>query len=326
MVNIVIIGSGQLGSRHLQSLSNIDILTSIFIVDPSVEALAIAKQRFEQVVSSDTNIASIEYTTSLNKLPKTIDVAIIATNSDVRKEAIEQLIDNRVVRFLIIEKFMFQSIQDYQDIENLLDKHAVQAFVNCPRRMWPFYKELKKMLKEATYINYEVSAANLGIGCNGIHFVDHLAYLSDETDFTFDNRCLDKTVIQSKRKGFIEFTGILYGYSNSKKYITIASFPTGDNPLIINISSDVLKCTIREIEGTALISSKNNNWKWEEISFDYIFQSQLTHLAVQQLLDEGTCELTTYRESCIHHTNLLMTFINHINIHTKKKVKLCPVT
>ena len=48
MPTIVIIGAGGIGSRHLQSLSNIKIPLQIFVVDPILKALKIAKKMLEE--------------------------------------------------------------------------------------------------------------------------------------------------------------------------------------------------------------------------------------------------------------------------------------
>ena len=44
MKRIFIIGAGQLGSRHLQALKSSSNSLNIFIVDPSLESLNIAKE------------------------------------------------------------------------------------------------------------------------------------------------------------------------------------------------------------------------------------------------------------------------------------------
>lgn len=47
--NIVLIGAGQLGSRHLQGLKKIYTAVNIDVVDPNIDSISIAKERYEQV-------------------------------------------------------------------------------------------------------------------------------------------------------------------------------------------------------------------------------------------------------------------------------------
>ena len=53
MLNIAIIGCGQIGSRHLQALSLIKEGAIIYLVDNSPESIDISKERFEQVVNKE---------------------------------------------------------------------------------------------------------------------------------------------------------------------------------------------------------------------------------------------------------------------------------
>ena len=49
MINIAVIGAGQIGSRHLQALSQLNRLTNIQIVDPDYKSLERAREIFLQV-------------------------------------------------------------------------------------------------------------------------------------------------------------------------------------------------------------------------------------------------------------------------------------
>ena len=48
MKTIVVIGAGQLGSRHLQALSKVNFKTTIEVVDPFESSLVVAKGRFNE--------------------------------------------------------------------------------------------------------------------------------------------------------------------------------------------------------------------------------------------------------------------------------------
>ena len=47
--HILLIGAGQIGSRHLQALALSDINIEISVVDSSTASLAVAKDRYKQV-------------------------------------------------------------------------------------------------------------------------------------------------------------------------------------------------------------------------------------------------------------------------------------
>jgi len=325
MINIAIIGAGQIGSRHLQALSQLNRITNIQIVDPDCESLERARERFLQV-QKNKNVQNVEYLKNIVDLNNNLELVIIATTSDVRKEVIEKLLLQKKVRYVILEKVLFQKIKDFAVVNNLLIQNNIKAWVNCPRRIIKFYRQLKSKFREAKKVDYRVSSSNLGIGCNSIHFLDLFTFLTGQTNFVLFSDQLDSNIIMSKRPEFLEFTGTLYGTSSRGSNIAITSYLKGSAPLIISINSEVISCLIRESEGKAWISEKANNWIWEEVSFTIPYQSQITNLVVQDILDTGKCELTNYEESWNIHIPLLKSLIFYLQKQKMEDINLCPIT
>ncbi|WP_262055335.1 Gfo/Idh/MocA family oxidoreductase, partial [Legionella pneumophila] len=79
MKKIVIIGAGQLGSRHLQSLNLLNQEIEIDVIDPSLESLETAKNRFDATIQDVKH--KISYSQSLPN-HQTIDIAIIASTAN----------------------------------------------------------------------------------------------------------------------------------------------------------------------------------------------------------------------------------------------------
>lgn len=325
MLNIAIIGAGQIGSRHLQALSQLNRITNIQIVDPNYKSLERARERFLQV-QENKYVQKVEYLKNIKDLSNNLELVIIATSSDVRREVIEKLLLQKKVRYVILEKVLFQKIKDFAVVNDLLMRNNVKIWVNCPRRMNDFYKKLKSKFKEVKRVDYRVSSSNMGIGCNSIHFLDLFVFLTGQINFVLFSDQLDSNIIMSKRPGFIEFTGTLYGTSSRGSNIAITSYLKGNAPLIISINSEVISCLIREGEGKAWISEKTNNWIWEEISFTMPYQSQLTNLVVQDILDTGNCDLTKYEESWDIHIPLLKSLIFYLQKQKMEEIDLCSIT
>ena len=325
MINIAIIGAGQIGSRHLQALSQLNRITNIQIVDPNYKSLERARERFLQV-QKNKNIQKVEYFRNIVDLSNNLELVIIATASDIRREVIEKVLLQKKVHHVILEKVLFQKIEDYAIVNNLLSRNNIKAWVNCPRRMINFYKQLKSKFKEVKRVDYRVNSSNLGIGCNSIHFLDLFAFLTGQTNFVLFSDQLDSSIIMGKRPGFLEFTGTLYGISSRGSNVAITSYLKGNAPLIISINSEVISCLIREGEGKAWLSEKVNNWIWEEVSFTIPFQSQITNLVVQDILDTGECDLTNYGESWSIHIPLLKSLIFYLQKQKMEDINLCPIT
>ena len=93
MYNILLVGSGQLGSRYLQGLSRINNDLEIFVVDPNLNALSIAKDRFEEM-TKNTFSHSVNYYQDFNELGNEFDLGIIATNAED-----EERLQSRIPKF-----------------------------------------------------------------------------------------------------------------------------------------------------------------------------------------------------------------------------------
>ena len=325
MNQLAIIGAGQLGSRHLQALALIDRDVNIQVVDPNPEALEVAKIRFQEI-NGFGHVKKIEYLANICELRGELDLAVVVTNADVRRTVVEELLSAFQVRYLILEKLLFQRLQDYSSIGDLLNEKKATAFVNCVRRMWPFYRELKDLMRESPILEFHVGGSDWGLAGNSIHMLDLACFLSDKAEYTVENDMIDEEIVESKRKGFIELTGSLKGRLSGGPVFSISSYKQGNLPFFISIASEKFIYFIRESEGKAWIATKDNQWAWKEIYFKTPYQSQLTHLAVRQILDTGSCDLVTFLESSKIHIPLLKCLLSFLQNKKEGDPERCPIT
>lgn len=323
MINIAVIGAGQLGSRHLQALALLKQEVNIQVIDSSDDSLRTAEQRFKEVNSSFKG--TVSFHKELNDLEKNIQVAIIATNSKVRMTVLRNLIAHAKIKYIILEKFLFVKKSDYLEAQKLLEENHVSAWVNCARRMIPFYQHLKKELKGS--ILFSAVGNNWGLGCNGIHLLDLFAFLSDSKDIILSNDLLDKNIQESKRSGYIEFTGTITGHTD-KHSLHLSSFASDTSPLHITVNTATARYSIQEgATSKVWISRLDKNWEWEEVTFNIPFQSQLTHILVNDLLEKGNCDLPSFRESSHLHLLLLENFTSFLQkINNDNSIEECLIT
>jgi len=136
---IGLIGAGQLGSRHLQGLIHSENRLRIYVIDQSDEALATARIRFKEASDKNTDTKfNVSFHNKLDDLPAELDLVIIATTAEVRRIVVEDLLTNHQVKYLLLEKIVFQKVADFTAVNDLLNKTGVKAWVNCARRMYPF--------------------------------------------------------------------------------------------------------------------------------------------------------------------------------------------
>lgn len=325
MDRILIVGAGNIGSRHLQSLAKSRMPLEIVVVDPNTQALSISRQRFEEV-AKNRELRKPRYYQSLDAIGTEFDIGVIATTSDVRRKVIEDLLSKTKVRYLILEKVAFQSCEDFEYIVRLLKSRNIKAWVNFPRRVIPFYAKLKEMISPHEQIFYNVQGGEWGLACNAIHFIDHVSFLIEETGYRAYCHGLDKKIKESKRKGFIEFTGSLHCNFTNGSQLNLISKDDSNCPPLISILTASMSCLIEEEKGIAWLSKREKNWKWQKTKFKWYFQSELTYKIIDAITNTGNCGLPTLEESYLLHKPLLNAFTNYLHKITDKRYLACPIT
>jgi predicted dehydrogenase len=322
---IAVIGAGQLGSRHLQSLALLKEPSTIIVVDPMEQARQIAQEKFKNVKVNAQH--RLLFYSDLKQIKEnSFDVVIVSTNSSIRFNIIQELLSGFTVKYLILEKFLFPRLEDYEIIGQKLEYYGVECFVNCPRRMFSTYGEIKKLIGNEHQLHMDVLGNSWGLGCNGVHFVDLFQWFSGGqiiglTDF------LDNGYFDSKRAGYIEFSGKINGYSDNGNTFSIISYKSGVTNVSVRVSTPKYRFVINETRGRVLSEMIGmTNIQTEEVPFDMSFQSQLTNRVIEQLNSDGTCQLTSFKEAATTHKLLLNVFLRHYNLHRINKTDLCPIT
>lgn len=320
MNNLLLVGAGQIGSRHLQALANIKVPFKLTVVDPDQSSLDRAKTRLLEVSSSCSNIS---FTKRLMDA-ELFDLAFIATNADIRLAVFRDILTNSKVNNVIFEKVLFQSNTQIQECTALLNRFSIHAWVNCPRRVFPSYKALRTTLDNEDFLSMSVTGSNFGLACNGIHFVDLFAFLSRQTEFTFKSE-LDSSLIESKRLGCYEAFGTLDGEIGNQRLkiscdnisdkITLEiKIETSSRHYIINeITQEI---SVYNLEGELLSTTK----------FSILPQSQLSHIYATDILTTGKCELTSFSESATLHRKYLSVLLAHFNSIKSDRFEVCPIS
>jgi predicted dehydrogenase len=301
MFKIKIIGAGQLGSRHLQALKAVKQPLDIQVVDPSAASLQVAKERYEVVSSEQAH--QISFSTSFDRTDAT-DVAIVATNSDVRRKALVSLFDASRTKLLVIEKLLFNQSADYAVVGSKLAETGAKAWVNCPMRVMPVYEQIRASIGVAP-IYYRVTGSQFGLVTNAIHYIDHVAHLCGCTEFELDTSGLDRNPIPSKRQGFLELNGTLVARFADGSRCEITCYPTGTAPVVVEIFNEKNRYVVRESEGKLWHAGESSKWAWLEQAAPIPYQSQITTEVVESLLGKGDCGLTPYATSVRIHLQLL---------------------
>jgi len=309
---ILIVGSGNLGSRHLQGLFYTKFPLMIYIYDVSKQSLQLGKKRWEQVCETNQKtLHKVFYFSTLDKLPQRIDIVIVATNTDVRAQVIKQIIGKSDVHYWILEKFLAQSERDLDSISSLT-QNSDGAWVNIPRRMMDRQKQIRSYLPKKVPLLVTGRGNRWGLASNGIHQLDLVAWWTGETLRSIENYGLDSQWYESKRKGYFDICNckINVQYSGGTVLILESNLDGQPFSLEVEVQNKSWKiCDDDEFfsgpDGLLLLdSSKNEN------------QSSMTNKLVEALLKSGQCDLTELTESVKMHRIFLRYLLedwNHVH-------------
>ncbi len=325
MKKIALVGAGELGSRHLQSLGKCDFAVSLQVVDPNTNSLKVSEKRFKEIPHNEF-VRKIEFLTSIDELDEELDLVIVATSSNVRLKVLQELLVNKKknVKNIILEKVLFQSVRDLQEASSILAGYGVRSWVNCPKRSFESIRKIKELCGKSSFISCTVAGNNWGLLCNSIHFIDTMAFILESTNYQLSTKKLIEEIHQSKRSGFIEMFGTLeVEFPNGKLMLT--SNESEQLSFVTSFETEELSLVLDEKIGKLHISHKNTGSS-EELAFKHPFQSEMTSKIAKKILFEDNCELTTFEESAKLHEPFLKSLVDVYQALTKSDSLSIPIT
>lgn len=242
--SVLLVGVGGFGVRHFQSLAP-ESLIQLMACDLSADALSDAKRSVGECIDCT-------FFRSLNEIDEGshFSWAIIATDArnrlGVAKSALRRFnIDN-----LLLEKIVFNRLNDYKEFDEIIKtEYFGNIFVNFPRRTYKKYLILKNVLSKCKKINIVVRGNNIGLGCNGLHFIDLFEFL---TGCAVDTISIDIAgeVFPAKRNGYIDFDGMIRCSSLAGALLIESSYESDAvGPTTIEIICDGCHCLYSERSG-----------------------------------------------------------------------------
>lgn len=325
MMKCAVIGAGQLGSRHLQGiLTYRKTSLKVFVVDPSDASLQRAEQRSREI----SHPHRLTYVRAIKELPVQLDLVVVATNSDVRAAVVCDLFNHSAVKRLILEKVLFQSIEEYDAIEKLLTARAVDCFVNHPRRMFSHYRNLREYFHGSNDLSAQAVGRNWGLGCNAVHIIDLFEFLTGSALSELDTSGLDPEILPSKRAGFVEFTGTLSGRLSNGGTFQISSFAgTTPNALSISLLGSAQRCTVHEAERECvLLREENAAFTSTDIPLEPKFQSELSGLFIEEFAEGRNSGLTDFKSSFRTHRIYIAALLAFFRHHRGAQHIKLPIT
>lgn len=296
MDRIALVGLGNLGSRHLQGLVRCRRVLAISLYDPSAAAVELAQERWIEAGGQESGHQIV------GPHEARYDVAIIATTADHRAAAVSALLDQSDVGAWLLEKPLAQSLSELDTMRSLICK---PAWVNLTRRAIPWHQAIAaEMRKVSGTMSVSVVGGAWGLAGNALHFADMMRWWRDSEPTDVDTSGLNKLWHESKRPGYSEIFGSLrlsYGDGSS---LTLTSQADG-GPHHIAVSTNEGNYSIDEKAGKftrpdgSILDGRN------------VFQSELTGMVVQNILEVGAPDLPTFEDVAKIERLLLSAFLAH---------------
>ena len=315
--NILISGAGQLGSRYLQGLTKCKLPLRIYVHDKCEESLSHAKQCWAEMLELHVN-HEVSYHTTLDALPRHIDICIVATTANSRPEVVSDITRKTRVRFWVLEKVLAQSRAGIDAIVSHVAPENT-AWVNTPRRMIPWHQQIRNDFQLGGPLDVTITGGAWGLGCNSIHYLDLLKWWTGETLESVSTANLSSNWFESKRKGNWEIYGTLEASYSGGSRVTLSAEDI-KKPVIFQISAENMSYSIDEASGVARSSDGI------EILGIMPYQSEMSGTLVASILETRSCVLPGLIESAELHRIFVGSMLDHWKRTVDSSATFVPIT
>lgn len=330
-MKVLVLGAGRMGLRHCFGVLKVARIKNLFVVDVNRSALENAKIQLED----KKNKVNVSYHTLEEFLNSKSDlnIVIVAATAGNRVELCEKLLSFSP-KYFLIEKPLGQSYKQVEQLIAFFNKHhEIKAFVNLNTRLYKGYQKLKNDLQNLKqlkgHLTISINTGTVGIGANGIHYIDLIKYLTDASSIKIVTAFIDDTIIPSGRgSDFADFGGYaVLDYLNSNEQVLARVH------LILSSKSTVLgpwefvgangRVLIDEFEQTRFNKYRKADSElpvqryagdylpMETEKFEVPFLNDLTEEWLNQLLN-GQFILPEIKETLVVH-NAMFEWLNHSN-------------
>jgi predicted dehydrogenase len=283
MLRILIVGTGNLGKRHLQALSYLKNDFEVFCYDAFEEARnSVAPFCVENKITID-NLIVLDTLDAALDIITVNTVVIVVTTAKGRAGLLKDLF-LKFPKAIISEKPICQTLEEYEELMALSHTYKVPVYVNFIAHMQSFYQEIKSEVKGLSNFVFYSNMPKWGIACVGIHHFELLTWMFDVSRFSIVNNGDYIQVYDQKRKGFQDMAGavILRTDNNNLCVINNSEF---EGLATIQINTEQKCWTIYELQKVMTVVDKELPGKVDVRVLDYKYVSQYTHLLVTSIMN-----------------------------------------
>ena len=323
---ILIIGCGELGSRHLQAVAGLAEVGEIQVVDPRPEALQLGKERLGEIEPANRG-AAIRWLPSLREAAPGSDLCVVATRAQERPALAREAADLLGVRSFLLEKWVAPSVEQIEELNEFMEERGLSAWVNLKTRAYPFHRRAKGFLDPGEPVFLSVAGGNLGLANNGIHAADLFVFYAGPTRVEGAGSSIDPVLHPSKRGGdLFDLSGTLLGVTEGGSRFTLSYTGDPDSAEVYSLKAPRYRFIVDHFQRWAVESDADSGWRWRSVPFEGDLRvSSMTGQFVRGILAGAGCPLPTLEESLISHRFVLEELRPHFNRLMERQSDLCPV-
>ncbi|MQF96397.1 MAG: hypothetical protein FI731_12050 [SAR202 cluster bacterium] len=327
MLQALIVGCGELGSRHLQALATLPSVSQIEVLDPNPDSLELGKVRVQEVLGEGPG-PEIRWITSLEEASEEGGLCVIATHAKGRCALLKLISERLGYSSFLLEKIADQSVSALEEAIDFCGKRNISSWVNCQTRVVPTYKRIKAILNGTGAIHFNAVGGMQFLATNGIHTADLFTYFDQCPSIDEEHARIDPVLHRSKRGiDIYDLTGTLYGHTSRGSSLSISCTESASPWGHFSISSSKYRCVVDHQKEWMVEAWPESDWEWQPVRFEgSLMVSRTTKEIAQQIFESGQCGLPTLEESLVSHRFILNGLLSHFRTLMGKPLKNCPVS
>lgn len=328
---ILLVGCGEIGSRHLQSVATMREVGLVEVVDGRAEGLEFGRKRLAELGSDQNKKIEYRWMTSLKDATAKPDLVIVATQAKGRGMLTETIATQLQARCFILEKLVEQSNEKLNRLLDFCERSKLNVWVNCKARAYPFHQRFKKKIDNTGPIYFTVQCGNHGLATSGVHIVDLFCFYDDCSSLTTVMDQIDPVAHVFKR-GEYDLSGSVVLKSEKGSMLTLHYAKDHKNFPIYEMTSKNFRFLYDHpypdvSRRWAFESDVTNDWKWEKTALEGHFNiSEMTRCFAADIFQKGTCLLPTLKEVAPAHHWVLAELTPHFSRIIGKTLTECPIT
>lgn len=314
-LRILVIGAGQIGSRHIQALASIPDVGEVVAVDPSPESRERAALRWRDVPGHEGKRLSV--VAGMDQVGGAgFDLAVLATNAPGRLEHF-RLVVALGIRYVLAEKLLFQSVAELEEALDLCRTAGVSLYPNYVYRYASPWRLLSDRLKGRPF-EMRVVAGDIGLATNLPHWLDLFEFLAG---FPLSELSIELTrpAYPSKRGGgLVDFSGSAAGRAGSGASLSLR-FADGVGVPVVTIATADGDWILDEGASTITGSLAESG-----MHLEMPMVSRITALAVPDILDGRTVLPDLFATASMNR--LLLDAVGRALFGTVQRDTIIPIT